>query len=134
MHCFQVNYILGENPMKMSYMVGFGDKFPSQVHHRSASIPWDGQYYSCKDGEDRWQFSKDPNPNLLLGAMVAGPDQFDKFIDQRDKQEFTEPSISSNAGLVAALIALHSPPYLPSSKTKGMNLGIDQMGIFAKFL
>ncbi|KAI5330452.1 hypothetical protein L3X38_029850 [Prunus dulcis] len=130
----QVNYILGDNPMKMSYMVGFGDKFPSQVHHRSASIPWDGQYYSCKDGEDRWQYSKDPNPNLLLGAMVAGPDQFDKFIDQRDKQEFTEPSISSNAGLVAALIALHAPPYLPSSKTKGMNLGIDQMGIFAKIL
>ncbi|KAM1026492.1 hypothetical protein ACFX2J_039293 [Malus domestica] len=59
-----VNYILGENPMKLSYMVGFGDKFPTQVHHRSASIPWDGHQYSCEDGE-RWKNTKDPNPNFL---------------------------------------------------------------------
>lgn len=130
----QVNYILGDNPMKMSYMVGFGDKFPSQVHHRSASIPWDGNHYSCKDG-DKWRDSKDPNPNVLLGAMVGGPDQFDKFIDERDKQVFTEPAISSNAGLVAALIALHDPPHTKKNKKKGnydTQLGIDQMGIFDK--
>ncbi|KAM5571207.1 endoglucanase 25 [Rosa sericea] len=130
----QVNYILGDNPMKMSYMVGFGDKFPSQVHHRSASIPWDGQHYSCKDGY-KWRDSKDPNPNVLLGAMVGGPDQFDKFVDERDKQEFTEPRITSNAGLVAALIALHDPPHAKKSKKGNYDptkLGIDQMGIFDK--
>ncbi|CAN6717484.1 unnamed protein product [Malus baccata var. baccata] len=121
----------GDNPMKMSYMVGFGDKFPTQVHHRSASIPWDGHQYSCEDGE-KWKNSKDPNPNLLLGAMVAGPDELDKFVDERDKQEFTEPSIASNAGLVAALIALHDPPRHHSSKPNGTHLGIDQTGIFGK--
>ncbi|KAM1938262.1 hypothetical protein FF1_015883 [Malus domestica] len=126
-----VNYILGDNPMKMSYMVGFGDKFPTQVHHRSASIPWDGHQYSCEDGE-KWKNSKDPNLNLLLGAMVAGPDELDKFVDERDKQEFTEPSIASNAGLVAALIALHDPPRHRSSKANGTHLGIDQTGIFGK--
>ncbi|KAB2600575.1 endoglucanase 25-like [Pyrus ussuriensis x Pyrus communis] len=118
-----VNYILGENPMKLSYMVGFGDKFPTQVHHRSASIPWDGHQYSCEDGE-RWKNTKDPNPNLLLGAMVAGPDELDKFVDERDKQE--------NAGLVAALIAVHVPPRHRSSKAKGTHCGIDQTGIFGK--
>lgn len=130
----QVNYILGDNPMKMSYMVGFGDKFPSQVHHRSASTPWDGHHYSCKVG-DKWRDSKDPNPNVLVGAMVGGPDQFDKFIDERNKQVFTEPTISSNAGLVAALIALHDPPHTKKHKKKGdydTQLGIDQMGIFDK--
>ncbi|RXH77282.1 hypothetical protein DVH24_023556 [Malus domestica] len=121
----------GDNPMKMSYMVGFGDKFPTQVHHRSASIPWDGHQYSCEDGE-KWKNSKDPNLNLLLGAMVAGPDELDKFVDERDKQEFTEPSIASNAGLVAALIALHDPPRHRSSKANGTHLGIDQTGIFGK--
>ena len=45
----QVNYILGDNPMKMSYMVGIADYYPTQVHHRSTSIPWDGQYHSCDD-------------------------------------------------------------------------------------
>jgi endoglucanase len=125
---FQVSYILGDNPMKMSYMVGFGDHFPNKVHHRSASIPWDGQLYSCAEGE-RWRKSVDPNPNVLSGAMVAGPDQFDHFIDERDQPLFTEPTISSNAGLVAALIALHDPPRNPSD-SNGINLGIDQTGIF----
>ncbi|PON76294.1 Glycoside hydrolase [Parasponia andersonii] len=121
-----MNYILGDNPMKMSYMVGFGGQYPTQVHHRSASIPWDGHHYKCEDG-DKWLQSKDPNPNILIGAMVAGPDQSDKFLDQRDKPLFTEPSISSNAGLVAALIALHDPPPTQSS---GTNLGIDISGLF----
>ncbi|ESR47658.1 hypothetical protein CICLE_v10003122mg [Citrus x clementina] len=121
----------GDNPMKMSYMVGFGDKYPYQVHHRSASIPWDdGQHYTCAEG-DRWLYSKEPNPNLLVGAMVAGPDIFDNFSDERDKPWFTEPSIASNAGLVAALIALHDPPR-KSSNSASLNLGIDQTGIFDK--
>ncbi|XP_050376686.1 endoglucanase 25-like [Argentina anserina] len=132
----QVNYILGDNPMNLSYMVGFGVKFPGQVHHRSSSIPWDGQHYSCKEGY-KWGDSRDPNPNVLLGAMVGGPDEFDKFIDERDKQEFTEPRIASNAGLVAALIALHDPPHTRKKKKKKgdsdpTKLGIDQMGIFDK--
>ncbi|KAL5560403.1 hypothetical protein UlMin_036614 [Ulmus minor] len=123
----QVNYILGDNPMRMSYMVAYGQQFPTQVHHRSASIPWDdGKRYSCEDGK-RWLLSKDPNPNVLVGAMVGGPDSFDKFVDERDKPTFTEPSISSNAGLVAALIALHDPP-----SGSGINLGMDLMGLFEK--
>ncbi|KAI5589364.1 hypothetical protein BDE02_05G157600 [Populus trichocarpa] len=124
----QVNYILGDNPMKMSYMVGFGNKYPTHVHHRAASIPWDDQHYSCPEG-DRWLYSTDPNPNILYGAMVAGPDKFDNFLDDRDKPWFTEPTIASNAGLVAALIALHDPPY-KSSDSNGTNLGIDLTGIF----
>ncbi|TXG53340.1 hypothetical protein EZV62_022509 [Acer yangbiense] len=124
----KVNYILGDNPMKMSYMVGFGDKYPTQVHHRSASIPWDNHHYSCAEG-DRWLYSTEPNPNVLLGALVAGPDEFDKFSDERGKPWFTEPSIASNAGLVAALVALHEPPR-KSSNSITFNLGMDQMGIF----
>ena len=35
----QVDYILGENPIKMSYMVGFGSSFPMRIHHRASSLP-----------------------------------------------------------------------------------------------
>ncbi|KAK2985457.1 hypothetical protein RJ640_030984 [Escallonia rubra] len=125
---FSVSYILGENPMKMSYMVGFGDQYPTHVHHRGASIPWDGQQYSCNDGA-RWLNAKEPNPNDLLGAMVAGPDRNDLFLDERDKPWFTEPTISSNAGLVAALIALQDPPR-DSSGSNAVNVGIDKDAIF----
>lgn len=61
--------------------------------------------------------------------MVAGPDKFDNFLDDRDKPWFTEPTIASNAGLVAALIALHDPP-CKSSDSNDTNRGIDLTGIF----
>ncbi|CAN1234894.1 Endoglucanase 25 [Linum perenne] len=124
-----VSYILGDNPMKTSYMVGFGKKYPTHVHHRAASIPADGKQYSCSEG-DQWKQKKEPNPNTVYGAMVAGPDKSDKFFDDRTKPWFTEPTIVSNAGLVAALIAIHDPP----SGTLGSNdrnLGIDQDRIFS---
>ena len=111
--------------MKMSYLVGYGDHYPTHVHHRAASIPWDNQKHTCDEGQ-RWLNSKDPNPNVLLGAMVAGPDQNDIFLDQRDKPWFTEPTLASNAGLVAALISLHDPPSHTSSGSNGM----DKLGIF----
>ncbi|OVA03486.1 Glycoside hydrolase [Macleaya cordata] len=125
----QASIFKRNNPMKMSYLVGFGDHFPTQVHHRGASISWDNRRYSCPEG-NRWLYSKDPNPNVLIGSMVAGPTQDDNFSNARDKPEYTEPSISGNAALVAALIALHDPPR-DSSSLKGFNGGIDKLGIFS---
>ncbi|KAL5228944.1 hypothetical protein ABZP36_017209, partial [Zizania latifolia] len=34
----QVDYILGSNPMGISYMVGYGARYPQRAHHRGASI------------------------------------------------------------------------------------------------
>uniref|UniRef100_A0A166CQ50 Endoglucanase n=1 Tax=Daucus carota subsp. sativus TaxID=79200 RepID=A0A166CQ50_DAUCS len=34
----QVDYILGDNPRATSYMVGYGNNYPQQVHHRGSSI------------------------------------------------------------------------------------------------
>ncbi|KAL9396021.1 hypothetical protein Peur_010274 [Populus x canadensis] len=117
-----VYYMLGDNPKKMSYMVGFGNKYPTQVHHRVASIRWDDQNYSCPEG-DRWLSSKEPNPNILYGAMVAGPDKLDNFLDER-KVMVHRATIASNADLVVALIALHDLPH-KSSDSNDTHLGID---------
>ncbi|GFP97821.1 endoglucanase 7 [Phtheirospermum japonicum] len=127
----QLNYILGDNPMKMSYLVGYGDHFPKHVRHRGASIPWDDlARHSCSEG-NVYLNSQNENPNKILGAMVGGPDKNDIFSDNRNKPWFTEPSISSNAGLVAALIALHDPPISSVDRNRyGGNLGIDKMGMF----
>lgn len=92
----------------MSYIVGFGNKYPKHVHHRAASIPYkNGVKYSCKGGF-KWRNSKKPNPNTIVGAMVGGPDRFDKFKDNRRLDRYTEPTLAGNAGLVAALISLTS--------------------------
>ncbi|XP_055835331.1 endoglucanase 9-like isoform X1 [Solanum dulcamara] len=124
----QVNYILGDNPLKMSYVVGYGNTYPVQVHHRAASIPWDGEQRTCSEG-NQWLNSRKGNPNTILGAMVAGPNKDDVFSDERSKPWFTEPNIASNAGLVAALVALHDPP-TGFSDPIGGNLGIDKNGMF----
>ncbi|XP_015057271.1 endoglucanase 12 [Solanum pennellii] len=102
---FQMNYILGENPLKMSYIVGYGDKFPKHVHHRGASIPTGKTKYSCTGGW-RWRDTKKANVHNITGAMVGGPDKFDKFKDLRTNFSYTEPTLAGNAGLVAALVSL----------------------------
>lgn len=101
----QINYILGKNPSKMSYLVGFGERYPKHVHHRGASIPKNKIRYNCKGGW-KWRDSKKPNPNTIVGAMVAGPDKHDRFHDVRTNYNYTEPTLAGNAGLVAALVAL----------------------------
>ncbi|CAA2957515.1 endoglucanase 12 [Olea europaea subsp. europaea] len=103
----QINYILGANPMSMSYVVGHGSKYPKHVHHRGASIPKNNVKYSCTGGW-RWRDAKNPNPNIITGAMVGGPDKFDKFKDVRTNYSYTEPTLAGNAGLVAALVSLTS--------------------------
>ncbi|QHO20970.1 endoglucanase 25-like [Arachis ipaensis] len=89
----------------MSYVVGFGSHYPKHVHHRGASIPKNNVKYSCKGGW-KWRNTSNPNPNTIVGAMVAGPDKFDGFHDVRTNYNYTRPTLAGNAGLVAALVAL----------------------------
>ncbi|KAK6940001.1 Glycoside hydrolase family 9 [Dillenia turbinata] len=78
-----------DNRLRMSYVVRLGGHHPNQVHHMSASIPWDGQWHSCEEGK-KWLHSEEENPVDLLGAMVTGPDQYDNFLDERNKPWFRE--------------------------------------------
>ena len=89
----------------MSYVVGFGNHYPKHVHHRGASVPKNKIKYSCKGGW-KWRDTSKPNPNTIVGAMVAGPDKHDGFHDVRTNYNYTEPTLAGNAGLVAALVAL----------------------------
>lgn len=34
----QVDYIIGKNPVSMSYMVGYGPNFPKFIHDQVASV------------------------------------------------------------------------------------------------
>ncbi|KAL8087971.1 hypothetical protein AgCh_037930 [Apium graveolens] len=101
----QVDYILGNNPMKTSYMVGYGQKFPQRVHHRGSSMPSikvHKDHIKCKDGTTYYE-SKAPNPNLLTGAVVGGPGLDDLFADDRNNPGQSEPATYINAPLVGLL-------------------------------
>lgn len=102
----QVNYILGENPMKMSYMVGYGTNYPRRVHHRGSSLPSvtvHPQSFGCEGGFQPFYYTPNPNLNILVGAVVGGPNQNDFFPDERTDYSHSEPATYINAALVGPL-------------------------------
>ncbi|KAM1449654.1 hypothetical protein EV1_008264 [Malus domestica] len=104
----QVDYLLGDNPMKMSYMVGYGPRYPQRIHHRGSSLPSVAAHpakIQCSSGFSVMS-SQSPNPNILVGAVIGGPDQNDKFPDQRSDYEQSEPATYINAPLVGTLTYL----------------------------
>ncbi|KAJ8467760.1 hypothetical protein OPV22_030312 [Ensete ventricosum] len=95
----QVDYILGDNPSRMSYMV------PQRIHHRGSSIPsfrLNSEAIGCDEGFQFYYDAK-PNPNELTGAVVGGPDENDKFADDREDYSQSEPATYINAPLVGTL-------------------------------
>ncbi|KAK3160721.1 hypothetical protein QOZ80_1BG0063520 [Eleusine coracana subsp. coracana] len=104
----QVDYLLGSNPMGMSYMVGYGNKYPKRIHHRAASLPSVAAHpgkIGCSQGFTAL-YSNAPNPNVHVGAVVGGPNEQDQFPDQRNDHEHSEPATYINAPLVGALACL----------------------------
>uniref|UniRef100_A0A0D6R7H6 Endoglucanase n=1 Tax=Araucaria cunninghamii TaxID=56994 RepID=A0A0D6R7H6_ARACU len=106
----QIDYVLGDNPRATSYMVGYGSNYPRQVHHRASSIvsyKVDSSFVTCRGGYATWFSSKGSDPNVLVGALVGGPDQNDNFADERDNYEQTEPATYNNGPVIGVLARLH---------------------------
>ncbi|KAJ6405885.1 hypothetical protein OIU84_013786 [Salix udensis] len=100
----QADYVLGNNPMKMSFLVGYGENYPQYVHHRGASIPADAKT-GCKDGWT-WLERKEPNPNVAAGALVGGPFLNETFVDDRNNSMQAEPTTYNSAVIVGLLSGL----------------------------
>jgi hypothetical protein len=87
-------YILGDNPLKTSYMMGYTDKYCMQPHHAAghASI---------------WGEPDNPveNRHIIWGALVNGPDGNDNHVDKRSDFGSNEVTIDYNVSLIAALAA-----------------------------
>jgi endoglucanase len=105
----QADYILGNNPKWMSYLVGYGPKYPTHVHHRGASIASIQVLHSvveCVQGFEAWYLRPEGNPNVIYGALVGGPNQNDDFSDDRSNYEETEPTLSGNGPLIGLFAKL----------------------------
>ncbi|KAK8694299.1 hypothetical protein V6N13_071853 [Hibiscus sabdariffa] len=105
----QVDYILGSNPLNTSYLVGYGSKYPTRVHHRGASIVSYREnkgFIGCTQGYDNWYNRAEANPNVLIGAVVGGPDGEDNFKDQRNNYMQTEACTYNTAPLVGVFAKL----------------------------
>ncbi|KAA8536045.1 hypothetical protein F0562_028523 [Nyssa sinensis] len=98
----QVDYILGDNPKGISYMVGYSNYYPQRIHHRGSSLPSikdHPQMIACKEGSIYFN-SSGPNPNVLVGAVVGGPGEDDAYEDDRADFRKTEPTTYINAPFV----------------------------------
>ncbi|CAN8318453.1 unnamed protein product [Cochlearia groenlandica] len=105
----QADYILGANPKRMSYMVGVGTNYPKRPHHRAASIVSlhkNGTHMTCTEGFSEWFNNPAPNPNVLVGAIVGGPDENDAFGDARTDFQHSEPAPVTAAPFVGVLAAI----------------------------
>jgi endoglucanase len=100
-HCLtlkQLGYILGD--AGRSFVVGYGVNPPQQAHHRAASCPDRPTTCSYNDFN-----SPSPNPHVLYGAVVGGPDGSDTYQDQRNNFVQNEVATDYNAGFQGALAA-----------------------------
>jgi endoglucanase len=93
----QINYILGDNPSNLSYMVGFGANSIKRPHHRTAHGPWSNNFY--EPVEDR---------HTLYGGMVGGPTAANDTYGAEDRNAYqkAEVALDYNAGLTSALARL----------------------------
>ncbi|CAN4105505.1 unnamed protein product [Withania somnifera] len=104
----QADYILGKNPKAISYLVGYGQNYPIQVHHRGASIAPISVLHT-------WYCRPQANPNIIHGALVGGPSKTDDFSDDRSNYEQTEPTLSGSAPLIGLFCKLQSLSGYPGS-------------------
>lgn len=108
----QVDYILGDNPMGLSYMVGYSNYYPQRIHHRASSLPSikdHPQFIACKEGSIYYN-STNPNPNVLVGAIVGGPDENDDYLDDRSDFRQSEPTTYINAPFIGVLAYFAANP------------------------
>lgn len=91
----QIDYALGSNPNNMSYLIGYGSKYPKHPHHRAANG------YTYAGGEN-----SNPAKHILRGALVGGPDSTDKYVDDVNQFQYTEVAIDYNASFVGAIAGL----------------------------
>ncbi|XP_061198130.1 endoglucanase E-4-like isoform X2 [Saccostrea echinata] len=92
----QIHYALGD--AGRSFVCGFGVHPPVQPHHRGASCP--SMPAPCGWAD---QTKKAPNPHVLYGALVGGPDGNDGYTDSRQNFQSNEVACDYNAGFQSAV-------------------------------
>ena len=89
----QINYILGDNPLGINYIVGAEKNSPKNINHKGASFSYD--------------IKANPfNVYTLWGAMVGGPNENDFYEDVSSDYLKNGVSIDYNAGFTVALAGL----------------------------
>ncbi len=90
----QMEYIMGDNPLGRSYIVGYNENSVKFPHHRAAS-----GLTKCEDLDD--------HRYVLYGALAGGPDGSDHHNDTTADWVYNEVTIDYNAAFVGACAGLY---------------------------
>lgn len=90
----QMEYIMGNNPLNRSYIVGYNENSVKYPHHRACS-----GLTKCED--------PDEHRYVLYGALAGGPDVEDKHNDTTADWIYNEVTIDYNAAFVGACAGLY---------------------------
>lgn len=90
----QMEYIMGDNPLGRSYIVGYNENSVKYPHHRACS-----GLTKCED--------PDEHRYVLYGALAGGPDGQDNHIDVTSDYIYNEVTIDYNAAFVGASAGLY---------------------------
>ena len=93
----QIDYILGDNPAGVNYVVGAEDNSPKAVHHRGASGTYDS---TDRNAKPYWDIF------TLYGALAGGPGPSDAYTDTRTNYQMNEVALDYNAGFTVCLAGL----------------------------
>lgn len=99
--CRFLSHDILKNFSGRSYVVGFGEHPPQQVYNPAASCRPPPETCTWEDA-----LRNKPNPHILYGALVSGPDIDDIFMDIRMRASYTEAAIYYNAGFTGVLAGL----------------------------
>ncbi|RAJ47138.1 processive endocellulase [Kitasatospora sp. SolWspMP-SS2h] len=93
----QIDYALGDNPRKSSYLIGYGTNPPKNPHHRTAHGSWTDQLTNPVNSR-----------HTLIGALVGGPSSADdSYTDDRSNYVNNEVATDYNAAFTGALARLY---------------------------
>jgi len=130
----QIDYILGDNPAGVNYVVGAEANSPKAVHHRAASAVFDPR------------LAMKPKDNIftLWGALAGGPGYNDEYTDDRNNYQMNEVGLDYNAGFTMCLAGLvhfglgvkdtgdilkFDRAYPPKEQTPDFNITMNTMGM-----
>lgn len=88
----QIDYILGDNDLGKSYVMGYTDSYALQPHHAAGHASIYGLPSTPAE-----------NRHIIWGALVNGPQGDGSHVDARDDYGSNEVTIDYNGALVAAL-------------------------------
>ena len=90
----QYDYVLGSNPLNLSYLVGYGARWPQRTHHRNAH----GSTLN-----DMAQPDKNRHVNWMIGG---GPNMKDEYPDERSDYVLSESGMDFQASFISGIAAM----------------------------